>query len=107
MTRRIRLDFTVKCSECGQEAPVFSRGDHLWSHCLVCGCRWYWSHPGITERARAGRAICIHQPPLEECKNGYMRRCKICLATMFKPPILEPARGILAAGGEPITKALS
>ena len=102
MTRRIRLDFMVKCSECGQEAPAFSRGDRYWTHCLVCGSMWHWTHPGITDRASHGRPICIHNPPLEECRRGYMKSCRICLATMFKPPILEPAKGILMADTQPI-----
>lgn len=107
MARRIRLDFTITCTECNGSASVFEKGDRFWTHCLTCGAMYFWKNPLITERISQGRPICLHGAPLTECKTGYTRNCRICRVRMFRPPLLEGAKGILAAGMEPITRVSS
>ena len=95
MNRRKRLGFSVACTECGAVAGAFQKGDGYWSHCLNCGSIWFWKNPAITDRVAHGHPVCIHNPPVQEVRRGYMRNCAICRVRMFKPPLLEAAKGLL------------
>ena len=88
-TKKTRTSIQLDCP-CGAKAAVFENGQCRWfSHCISCGRLTFWTNPQLTERARLGTKLCLHNPDLKLCKDGKSKTswCLACRVRVFVPAI--------------------